>query len=166
MNRKITYKDHIYLAIPFIIMALLYWSSTMSYETQSLTSPLEQFLANKPFESFLTQFEFTYGDSPVSIAESGYFSFVEFFIRKAAHFFSYFTIGFFWVLGLRKRVKDYWLVIVLSILLSIGYASFDEFRQVFHPGRTGMMADVILDSAGAIVGVGMAYLFDFKKWVK
>lgn len=166
MNRKLTYKDHIYLAIPFIVMALLYWSSTMSYETQSLTSPLEQFLANKPFERFLAQFQFTYGDSTVSIAESGYFSFVEFFIRKAAHFFSYFIIGFFWVLGLRKRVREYWLVIVLSILLSIGYASFDEFRQVFHPGRTGMMADVILDSAGAMVGVGLAYLFDFKKWIK
>lgn len=166
MNRKITYKDHIYLAIPFIIMALLYWSSTMSYETQSLTSPLERILVKKPFESFFIQFEFTYGDSLVSIAESGYFSFVEFFIRKAAHFFSYFAIGFFWVLGLRKRVKDYWLVIVLSILLSIGYASFDEFRQVFHPDRTGMMADVILDSAGAIVGIGLAYLFDFKKWIK
>ena len=164
MNRKITYIDHIYLAVPFIIMALLYWSSTMSYESQSLTSPLEQFLANKPFESFLAQFEFKYGNSVVSIAESGYFSFVEFFIRKAAHFFSYFAIGFFWLLGLRKRVKEYWLVIVLSILLSVGYASFDEFRQVFHPGRTGMMADVILDSAGAIVGISLAFLFDFKKY--
>lgn len=166
MNRKITYKDQIYLAIPFIIMGLLYWSSTMSYETQSLTSPLERFLANKPLEQFLSQFEFTYGGSIVSIAQSGYFSFVEFFIRKAAHFFSFFLIGFFWVLGLRKRVKEFWLVIVLSILLSIGYASFDEFRQVFHPGRSGMMADLILDSAGAIVGVSLAWLFDYKKWVK
>lgn len=166
MNRKITYKDHIYLAIPFIMMVLLYWSSTMSYETQSLTSPLEQFLAGRPFENFLAQFEFTYGGSTVSITESGYFSFIEFFIRKAAHFFSYFIIGFFWVLGLRKRVKERWLVLVLSILLSIGYASFDEFRQVFHPGRSGMMADVMLDSAGAIVGIGLACLFDFKKWVK
>ena len=63
-------------------------------------------------------------------------------------------------------MKDQWLVLVLSILLSIGYASFDEFRQVFHPGRSGMMADVMLDSAGAIAGIGLAYLFDFKKWVK
>ena len=75
-------------------------------------------------------------------------------------------IGFFWVLGLRKRANEMWLVIVLSILLSIGYACFDEFRQVFHPGRSGMMADVILDSAGACVGITLAYIVDLKKWIK
>lgn len=166
MKRKLTYKDHIYLAIPFIMMFLLYWSSSMSYETQSLKSPLQDLLSGEPLKNFLSQFEFTYGGSVVSVTESGYFSFVEFFIRKAAHFFSFFIIGFFWVLGLRKRVNEMWLVIVLSILLSIGYACFDEFRQVFHPGRSGMMADVILDSAGACVGITLAYIVDFKKWMK
>lgn len=165
MYKKITFRDNVYLAIPFIIMVLLYGSSSMSYETQSLTSPLQSLLANRPFEQLLAQFEFTYGGSVVSIAESGYYSFVEFFIRKGAHFFSFFALGLFWYLGLLKRVNERWLVIVLSILLSIGYASFDEFRQVFHPGRTGMMADVILDSAGAIVGVSTAYFLE-KKHVK
>lgn len=166
MKRQITLKDNIYLAMPFVIMGLLYLSSSMSYETQSLTSPLATILANKPLEDFLSQFEFTYGGGVVSVAESGYFSFIEFFIRKAAHFFSYFFIGFFWVLGLRKRVRGDWLAIILAILLSVGYASFDEFRQVFHPNRSGMMADVLLDSAGALTGVGLAYLSDKKKWIE
>lgn len=137
----------------------------MSYETQSLTSPLEEILASKPLLEFLSQFELTYGGSVVSISESGYFSFVEFFIRKAAHFFIFFVIGFFWVLGLRKRVKEQWLVFLLALLLSVGYASFDEFRQVFHPGRSGMMADVVLDSAGAAVGIILAHWMDYRKWI-
>lgn len=166
MQRKITIKDNIYLFIPFLIMGLLYGSSSMSYESQSLVSPLETLLAGKPFEAFLSNFEFIYAGSLVSIENSGYVSFVEFFIRKAAHFFSYFVIGFFWVLGLRKRVRDEWLVVLLSILLSIGYASFDEFRQVFHPARTGLMADVILDSAGAIAGVVLAWLLSKKKIIR
>jgi len=166
MQRKTTTKDHFYLAMPFLIMGLLYWSSSMTAETQSLTSPLETILAGRPFENFLAQFQFEYGGSIVSIQSSDYFSFIEFFIRKAAHFFSYFFLGFFWVLGLKKRVREDWLIIILSILLCIGYASFDELRQSFNPGRTGLMADVILDTAGAVVGVGMAWLLTERKVIK
>lgn len=166
MKRKLTVKDNIFLIIPFLIMVLLYWSSSMSYETQSLTSPLETILAGRPFENFLAQFEFTYGGELVSLYNDGYFSFIEFFLRKGAHFFSYFLLGFFWYLGLYKRVRHQWLVVVLSILLSIGYAAFDELRQSFHPGRTGLMADVILDTAGAIVGVVIAWLLIKRKIIR
>lgn len=165
VKRKITYLDHVYLVIPFLIMTVLYVSSTMSYESQSIVSPLETFLANKPLEDFLSHVEFTYSESIVSIQQLGYFSFVEFFIRKAAHFFSFFFLGFFWFLGLRKRVLGDWLTIILSVLLSIGYATFDEFRQVFHPERTGLMLDVLLDSVGAISGVLFAFLSDKKSWI-
>lgn len=166
MNRKITLKDQIFLAAPFIIMLILYASSSMSYESQSLVSPLETILASKPFERFLSTIEFTYADNIVSVGTLGYFSFVEFFIRKGAHFFSFFFLGFFWFLGLRKRVRGDWLVILLSILLSIGYAAFDEFRQVFHPERTGLMVDVFLDSTGAFAGVFFAFLCDRVKWIQ
>jgi VanZ family protein len=166
MNRKITLKDNIYLMLPFVIMLVLTWSSSMSYETQSLISPLENILASRPFEDFLSRFEFTYGGSLVSVASRGYFSFIEFFMRKGAHFFSFFLLGFFWQLGLRKRVREEWLVLTLSILLCIGFAAFDEFRQSFHPARTGLMADVILDAAGAIAGVGIAWFLSKKKIIR
>lgn len=166
LQRKITLRDNIFLALPFIIMFALYWSSSMSYQSQSLVSPLESILSGKPLENFISQFEFTYAESIISVESSGYVGFVEFFIRKGAHFFSFFLLGFFWQLGLRKRVREEWLVVVLSIFLCIGYASFDEFRQSFHPERTGLMADVILDSAGAIVGVVVAWLLTKKKIIR
>ncbi len=166
MRKRITTADNIYLALPFVIMFLLYWSSSMTYETQSLISPLEHLLKNIPFESFLSQFQFSYGDSIVSVEALGYFSFVEFFIRKGAHFFSYFFLAFFWFLGLRKRVSPEWLIIILSILLSIGYASFDELRQSFNPDRTGSMLDVLLDSTGALTGVVVAYFLSKKRIIK
>ena len=166
MNKRLTTADNIYLAMPFIIMGVLYMSSSMTYETQSLVSPLETILASKPLENFLSQFQFTYGDSIVSVETLGYFSFIEFFIRKAAHFISYFSLGFFWFLGLKKRVAPKWLVIVLSLLLSIGYASFDELRQSFNPGRTGLMVDVILDTAGAFTGVIIGFFLNQRKIIK
>lgn len=166
MKRKITMKDNVFLFIPFLIMFLLYWSSSMSYETQSLVSPLEKLLAGRPFENFLSRFEFTYAESLISIESNGYVAFIEFFLRKGAHFLSYFLLGFFWQLGLHKRVREEWLVVVLSILLCTGYASFDELRQSFHPGRSGLMADVILDTAGAIAGIGISWLLVKKKIIR
>ena len=166
MNKQITWKDNLALFMPFLIMFLLYGSSTMSYESQSLVSPLETLLAGRPLENFLSNIQFTYAGSEISIASRGYIPFVEFFIRKGAHFFSYFFIGFFWVLGLRKRVKDKWLVLLLAALLSMGYASFDELRQIFHQGRTGLMEDVLLDTAGALVGILVSYLLLKKKVIR
>lgn len=166
MQRKLTTRDHIYLFLPFIIMGLLYWSSSMTAETQSLQPMLETFIGGKPLEKFLASLQFQYGGKVISIQNLGYFSFIEFFIRKGAHFFSYFFLGFFWVLGLKKRVREEWLTTLLSILLCIGYASFDELRQSFNPGRTGLMVDVILDTAGAVTGVFIAWLLTKKKIIR
>ena len=166
MQRRITLKDNIYLALPFVIMFILYGSSTMTYETQSVVPTLENLLQNKPFYSLLSKIEFVYADAVVSVQEIGYYSFVEFFIRKGAHFFSFFLMSFFWYLGLRKRVRSNWLIILLSIMLCTGYASFDELRQTFNPERSGLMIDVILDTAGAVVGVSIAYFLSKKKIIK
>lgn len=163
MKQRIDWKDHLYLAIPFIMMLLLYQSSSMTYEEQSMTSAMEVLLEKQPLDDFLTNIEFVYGGQEISIQKIGYFSFIEFFIRKGAHFGSYFIIGFFWFLGLRKRINEEWLTILVSILLAIGYASFDELRQSFNPGRTALMADVYLDTAGALVGILLAKIFTMKK---
>lgn len=166
MRQQIDWKDNVYLLIPFVMMFILYGSSSMTYQDQSVTSNLELILRGMPFKNFLSSIEFTYGDQLISIEQIGYFRFIEFFIRKGAHFFSYFVIGFFWFLGLRKRVRHEWLTLLLAVLLSIGYASFDELRQSFNPGRTALMADVLLDTAGAVVGVGMAKFLVYKKIIK
>lgn len=166
MHQRIDWKDNVYLALPFIIMFVLYYSSSMTYQEQSLVSGLDVALRTEPFHNLLSSIEFTFGNSVVSIENLGYVSFVEFFIRKGAHFFSYFFLGLFWFLGLHKRVRDEWLVIILSILLSIGYASFDELRQSFNPGRTALMADVMLDTAGAAVGIGVAKILKRNRIIK
>ena len=38
-------------------------------------------------------------------------------------------------------------------LTASAYAATDEFHQLFVPGRSGQISDVILDSAGAALGV-------------
>jgi VanZ family protein len=41
-------------------------------------------------------------------------------------------------------------------LTASAYAATDEFHQLFVPGRSGQISDVILDSAGALAGVVIA----------
>lgn len=38
------------------------------------------------------------------------------------------------------------------------YAATDEFHQLFVPARAGMVTDVLVDSAGALIGVLLAWL--------
>lgn len=162
MNRQLKMKDHLFLAGAFLIMAIIFYSSSQSYQEQSITPWLQQLLKSKPFSSFLSQFSFSYGGEIVSLAKSGYFNFVEFFLRKLAHFGVYLLLGVCWTMGLEKRVRDKWLWLLLAFMLTSGYASFDELRQVFHPGRTGLMEDVILDSVGGLVGIISSYLISQK----
>ncbi len=48
---------------------------------------------------------------------------------------------------------------VVAWALATIYASTDEIHQTFVPGRAGMPIDVLLDSAGVLVGVLVAFAF-------
>lgn len=166
VKNKVSTADNIYLLLAFVVMAVLYYSSSMSYQEQTVQPLLHQWLENEPLRGIMERVEFMYAGSEISINSSGYIGFIEFFIRKGAHFISFFFLGLFWYLGLRHRVNNPYLTVLLAILLSIGYASFDELRQSFHPNRTALMEDVILDTSGAVVGVVIGLLSSKPKRAK
>lgn len=76
-----------------------------------------------------------------------------FLVRKAAHISAYFVLGVL----LFNSLKEYGLgvkkMIFLSIAIAMLYACTDELHQMFVPGRSGEVRDVIIDTAGAAVGV-------------
>ncbi|MBM6613350.1 VanZ family protein [Desemzia sp. RIT804] len=163
MNKTI--KSTIYLGLAFLMMGLLFYSSSQPYGEQSVTGILDQLLANEPLKGLLSPIRFTYAGSEVSIAASGYNEFIEFFIRKAAHFGSYFLLALFWFLGLKERVSGVYLTALLSFMLTVGYASFDEFHQGLTPDRTPLLEDILLDSVGAFTAIVLSLLY-FLVWKK
>lgn len=163
MRRQQGWKDHIYIILAFILMGVLYYSTSMSYEEQNVQPLLGEWLAGEPLRSLFESIQFTYAESMISIESLGYTGFVEFFVRKGAHFISYFLLGLFWYLGLRNRMDSPLLAIFISVGLSAGYASFDELRQAFHPYRTALLEDVLLDTVGATTGVIIAWYFTSRK---
>ena len=76
-----------------------------------------------------------------------------FLVRKAAHISAYFVLGIL----LFNLLKEYGLgvkkMIFISIAIAMLYACTDEVHQVFVSGRSGQVRDVLIDTAGAAVGV-------------
>ncbi|GAB0166961.1 VanZ family protein [Lysinibacillus sp. CTST325] len=144
-------KKWLILIVFLIVLAI---SSSMTYEQQSIIPELEQVLANKPFEKQLSMLKIPYWDTVVSVEERGYFKFVEFLVRKLTHFvgFGCIALGIFFAWGKRRFAAG--VAIVGTALI----ATLDEFRQSFTPGRMMSVQDVILDTAGAIVFVGIVVL--------
>lgn len=74
-------------------------------------------------------------------------------IRKIAHFCIYTLVGFL----LMALVSTYDLEENKRIRISLGigilYATSDEIHQLFIPGRSGQITDIILDSMGVIIGI-------------
>lgn len=161
-----TVKDNLFIALAIVIMMVLFYSSSQPYTDQSLTGVLDEILAKEPLKNVLSLIHFNYAGSEVSIAAQGYSSFVEFFIRKLAHFGTYFLLGLCWFLGLKNKMTSMGLAVFVSWLLASGYAAFDEFHQSITPDRTPLMEDVILDATGALTSILLAlifFLFFYKK---
>ncbi|EMG29359.1 VanZ family protein [Listeria fleischmannii] len=141
-----------------IIMFTLFKSSSETYDQQTLVPWLDKILAGRPFESALSHISFNYAGSEISIAAKGYSSFIEFFIRKGAHFFTYFIMGgslFVGVLGVTKKYK--W-AFSAGLFFPLIFAATDEYHQYLTGGRTPLVQDVILDFVGATVGVTVVFL--------
>ncbi|MBM7095790.1 VanZ family protein [Bacillus sp. H-16] len=108
--------------------------------------------------SLLNRIEFTYAGTVVSIEARGVESFLTFLIRKTAHFTLFGLLGFFLFLAIHRLNGRTLVTFVLAMLFVVAYAALDEYRQTFIPSRSGLVEDVILDSAGGVFGTSMAWL--------
>ena len=88
-------------------------------------------------------------------------------VRKCAHAFEYFVLGIlllnvirqFWPTMREKKWARYWYLAVVGASI---YAVTDEVHQVFVPGRSCELRDIIIDTVAASVGVGMVMLL--RRW--
>lgn len=74
-------------------------------------------------------------------------------IRKLAHFTIYALIGTSLLLFIYVFSKKLILSSSIALLISLIYACYDEYRQLFIPGRAGSLNDVFIDSCGALTGI-------------
>ncbi len=80
---------------------------------------------------------------------------VSFVVRKTAHLTEYAVLGFALMLHVAALQEKMKIRFPRSTAFLVGslYAVSDELHQVFVPGRSGEGKDVLLDSAGVLLGL-------------
>lgn len=86
---------------------------------------------------------------------------LHYIIRKGAHFTAYFILGLLVINALKLNGLRSFKLIILTLIICVLYAASDEFHQVFIPGRSGEIKDVLIDSSGSTFGI-ICYLFVHK----
>ena len=81
----------------------------------------------------------------------------EYLLRKLAHFGEYLLLGLLLYALLRRRFSPV-AAAGLALVLAAAFACTDEWHQLSVPGRDGNLRDVLIDSAGAVAGVGLGGL--------
>ena len=79
-------------------------------------------------------------------------------IRKLAHFTEYFILAVFLVGAVDSGDRKRSLRLLIPLAIAAFYAVTDEVHQFFIPGRNCNVGDVLIDSAGAFVGVLVSVL--------
>lgn len=94
-----------------------------------------------------------------------YLNIFETIIRKAAHMTEYailsITLSYaFFVFG-----NNGWKLIFKSQIMCIFYAIADEIHQLYVPGRSGQIVDVLIDGVGGFLGC-MVFLYFINAFLK
>lgn len=85
-------------------------------------------------------------------------------VRKIAHGMVYFLLGLLASKALQAGGMKGATMYVVALLFCLLYAITDEWHQVLTAaGRSGQISDVLLDTAGAAMGIGVYRLYSCKR---
>ena len=93
--------------IPVLLwMGLIFYSSAQPYKKQDMRSDIEQYVNVEFVKEHFSWVSIDYGGgTPVSIANKGVGGFIEFFLRKGAHFMVFFMLGSFITLFIDQVIR-------------------------------------------------------------
>ena len=84
-------------------------------------------------------------------------------VRKGAHLSIYLILGLLFASLLKEYNISNKNMIIYGILFCFLYACSDEIHQLFVPGRSGEVLDVLIDTVGSFIGIGIYYLIRRRK---
>ena len=77
-------------------------------------------------------------------------------VRKLAHLTEFTILGGVLYMILRRYIT--YGTVIKTIGLGMLIASLDEFIQLFSPGRSSQISDVLIDTVGVVIGILVAKL--------
>ncbi len=98
------------------------------------------------------------------IEQEEYVGRFQFIVRKLAHFSIFFLLGCTLSIGMQTFLDIYiFKRTLIAFLLGVFYAITDEIHQIFVPGRSCELRDVLIDSSGVLLGC-IIILVLFELW--
>ena len=82
----------------------------------------------------------------------------EHFVRKMAHFCEFSLLGFWFMLCLRVYTRHFVRHVSWPLFFGLLTAVIDETIQLYVPGRSSSVKDVLLDFSGILTGLFIALL--------
>lgn len=82
----------------------------------------------------------------------------EHFVRKLAHFCEFSLLGFWFMLCLRVYTRHFVRHVSWPLFFGLLTAVIDETIQLYVPGRSSSVKDVLLDFSGVLTGLFIALL--------
>lgn len=129
------------------VMVAIFCFSAQPADESSRTSDV---IVDKVITTVVSDF-----DTLPSASKTDIKDFITVIVRKSGHFSEFALLGFFMLLhvsshirpegGTKKRL--------FALILCAACASTDEIHQIFVEGRCARLTDVLIDSAGALVGI-------------
>jgi len=153
-NFKSKKMKYFHWTIVVLYMAMIYYFSSQdgakSHEVSSRLLEYLKFLALYVPEGLLDFF-------------SGVGKNHEYILRKCAHFTEYLILSLIVYKAMRASEISFKKSILLTFIICFVYAVSDEVHQYFVPGRAFAVTDIMIDTAGAILGLMTVVLFNFAK---
>ena len=78
---------------------------------------------------------------------------INFTIRKLAHLFEYTLLALLTISLLKEYTTKEKIILISSLVFCFLYAITDEFHQSLVPGRSCLFKDVLIDTAGSLIGI-------------
>ena len=131
--------------LSLLIMVFIFSMSAQDAETSSNTS-------GGLIESVIRFFDKGFAELS-QIEQEEYVGKFQFIVRKLAHFSVYLALGFTLSAGMQTFVKLRVFVRTLfAFIIGVLYAILDEIHQIFVPGRSCELRDMLIDSTGILIG--------------
>lgn len=136
------------LTLVILCMALIFWFSSDTADDST-----------KKSDGFIVKScEFVLRRKLTENEKGKYIEDLVFIVRKGAHLSIYLVLGIL----IMSYFKEIYLVsnkgLFLTVIICFLYACSDEIHQLFVPGRSGEIRDVLIDTTGGVLG---AYIYYF-----
>lgn len=145
MSTEMNMRRKIFLVITIACMTAIFLFSSRTGEESTGDS---YFVGNVVGEIFVPGFDEWSAQEQLEFAGK-----IDHPVRKTAHAMEYAVLGLLTAgafIGSRTSILA---GILIPWCIASAYAATDEIHQLFVPGRSGQVSDVLLDSAGVLAGL-------------